>query len=374
MSLADLPELEFLETDVSDTVSNLLTAYEAVSGRALYPADPVRLFLLSIAQIIVQQRILINQVAKGSLLRYARGDMLDHLGAFAGTARLPSAAAVTTLRFTLSAPQMSAIAIPSGTRVSTSGNVKRHFATAAYAEISPGQLSMDVEAICTEAGASGNGFLPGQIKYMVDLIPYVSSAVNLTTSARGADVEKDDAYRERVHAAPESFSVAGPEGAYRYWAKTASSSIVDVSVSSPSPGQVQITPLMTDGEIPGREILDKVSEICNNRSIRPLTDYVSVVAPTMKPYDVKLTYWVNRDQAANAVSIQHRVADAVSDYVNWQKSKLGRSINPTELIRRVTGAGAYKLEVASPVHSDINVAMVAVANKIAVNYGGLTDD
>lgn len=374
MSLVDLPEIEFVETDIAETVANLITTYEAVSGRTLYQADPVRLFLLSVAQIIVQQRVLINQVAKGSLLRYARGAMLDHLGAFAGTDRLSAAAATTTIRFTLAAPQQSAIAIPSGTRVSSAGNPKRYFSTNAYAEVTPGQMTVDVGAICTEVGDGGNGFLPGQIKNLVDLIPYVQNAENTTESAGGSDIETDDAYRERIRSAPEAFSVAGPEGAYRYWAKTASARIVDVSVSSPSPGEVQIVPLLEGGQVPGTELLDTVFEICNSRTIRPLTDSVSVVAPTAQNYNIGLTYWINREQSAGATAIQNAVTEAVAAFALWQKSKLGRAINPSELIRRVMEAGAYRVNVASPVYTDIDVSKVAIANTVSVIYGGLTDD
>ena len=45
------------------------------------------------------------------MLAFAEGVFLDILGMLVGTERLPASAAVTTVRFTLSAPQPSAVII-----------------------------------------------------------------------------------------------------------------------------------------------------------------------------------------------------------------------------------------------------------------------
>lgn len=75
----------------------------------------------SLAAIIVQQRVLINQTAKGNLLRNASNVVLDHMGAFQGSERLEASAAITTLEFSLSIPLASAKPITSGTRVGAQG-------------------------------------------------------------------------------------------------------------------------------------------------------------------------------------------------------------------------------------------------------------
>lgn len=63
--------------------------------------------------------------------------------------------------------------------------------------------------------------------------------------------------------------------------------ITDVSVTSPEPGKVQIVTLLDGGEIPGNEILDAVLEVCNDRTVRPLTDQVSAFAPTKAESDLR---------------------------------------------------------------------------------------
>lgn len=374
MSLIDLPDIDFASTDVTETTNNIITAYEAISDRTLYPGDPTRLFFLSLAAIIVQQNSLINLTAKANLLKYASGTILDHIGAFSETTRLPAAAAATTIRFTLSAIQLAAISIPAGTRVSTSSNPKRYFATSSFAQITPGELTIDVLAFCTDVGVTGNGFTVGQINQIVDPIAFVASATNLSISSGGANVEDDDAYRERIHTAPESFSVAGPSGAYKHWAKSASSSIVDVEVFSPAACQVVVVPLLENGGIPGQALLDVVNEAVNDRSRRPLTDQVTVKAPTTLPYNIVFHYWISKERLSELTTIQASVNQAISSFVSWQNSKLGRNINPSELIRRIMDAGAYRVNITEPAYADVDYDEVAIVGTIAATYGGLTDD
>jgi phage-related baseplate assembly protein len=374
MSLIDLPEIEYVSEDVAATLNNMVTVVEGILGRTLAPADPLRLFLLAQAALITQLKSAINKTARANLLRYAPGDVLDHMGAFTETPRLPATAAATTIRFTLSAVQLSAVTIPAGTRVTIQSEPKQYFATDTIAVIAPGATTVDVAATCTVTGSAGNDYVPGQISQLVDPIAFVSTAVNITTSAGGADEEDDDPYRERIHNAPEKFSVAGPDGAYKYWAKTASSLIVDVSVSSPDPCEVLIVPLLEGGEIPGTEILEAVEEICSSKTVRPLTDQVTVVAPTAVSYTITLTYWINLDNAAASVAIQSAVTAAINDYILWQKSKLGRDIDPSELIYRIKAAGASRVSVTSPSYTAVDTTAVAVAGTVTATYGGLADD
>lgn len=373
MSLYNLPDIKFVDDDPKKTENNVIQLYEALTDRKLFPGDPVRLFLLSLAQIIVQQRVLINQTGRQNSLRYATGDYLDHKGADSRTERLEAISAKTTVRFELSAVRPSVVAINQGTRVCPTDK-KVYFSTVEYAEIAPGQTHVDILCSCLEPGMYGNGFLPGQIDTIVDPIGFIQKVSNMTESTGGADRESDDAYRERIYNAPEAFSVAGPEGAYQYWAKTASPLITDVAVDSPAAGEIKIIPLLTGGEIPTADLLNAVADICNARNIRPLTDHVTVVTPTTQDYTVNFTYWISRDRATEAAAIQAAVQQATDQYVLWQKSKLGRDRNPSELIRRVMAAGAYRVDVVSPSFAAVAWEEIAVASNVTVTFGGLVDD
>ena len=369
MELANLPEIEFAAKSAANIEAAVITMYETISGRTLAAGDPVRLFLESVAAIIVQQRALIDYTGKQNLLAYAAGDNLEHIGALVGVERLSASTATTTLRFALSIAQPQSVIIPAGTRASPGNDIL--FATTETVAIAAGQTTVDVGAACTQTGATGNGYLPGQISKIIVPIQWVASVTNITASEGGGSVESDDSYRVRIQQAPEKFSVAGPDGAYVYHALQASSLITDVSVQSPSPGVVEIRPLLTNGVIPGQEILDLVMEACSNRSVRPLTDHVQVLAPVAVPYAVDVTYWIDASDSTNAAAIQSAVEAAVSNWVLWQKSKIGRDINPSELTARMVQAGAKRVQITSPAFTALDLTQVGIASSQSVLLGGL---
>lgn len=370
-SLSALPQINFAEKSSQDIESAVITTYEALSNRTLAPGDPVRLFLEAVAAIIIQQRVLIDFGAKQNLLAYSSGNYLDHIGALLQTVRLEATRALTTVRYTLSAVQPSAVTIPLGNRTTPGGNVL--FGTLEALTIPAGDLYGDVRAQCLSYGVIGNGYQPGQVNKLVDQVQYVKSVSNTTVSSGATDRETDEAYRERIHLAPERFSAAGPSGAYQYWATTAHPSIVDVAVRSPSPGVVEIRPLLSGGVIPSQDILDAVLAICDSKSVRPLTDQVTVLAPSAVNYTIRMRYWIHRDYTAVAASIQQEIKEAVDGYVAWQTEKLGRSINPSELTTRVMAAGAKRVAIATPVFAAIPAYSVAVVDDIDLIYGGLED-
>lgn len=111
-----------------------------------------------------------------------------------------------------------------------------------------------------------------------------------------------------------------------------------------------------------------------DRGIRPLTDLVTVSAPQPISYNTSLVYYISRSRAAEVPGIQAAVSAAVAAYQLWQRSKLGRDINPSELISRVMAAGALRVTVTEPVYKTMSATQVALAGTTAMTYGGLADD
>lgn len=365
----NLPEVTFTEKSPEKIEADILSRYKQITGQSLGLADPRRKFIQAIVPIITQQRTNIDFSAKQNLLAYSTGDYLEHIGQLVDTARLQSKHALTTFRVTLYSAQPQAITVPAGTRVTPGDNL--YFATTETLTIAAGETTADVGGQCMDAGTIGNGFLPGQISKLVDPVAWVKSIANVTESTGGVDIEADNPYAERIRIAPESFSTAGPDGAYEYWAKTASQLIVDVRIHSPFPGVVEIRPLLQGGEIPGQEIIDAVLVACSDKKVRPLTDNVQVLAPEAVNYGIVMTYWIDATNASVSASIQQRVGQAVQDYITWQKSKLGRAVDPSELIARVKNAGASRVAVTTPTYQAILKYQVAIEDDIAVTYGGL---
>lgn len=342
----NLPEINFVTTDKDAVEKEIFALYTSVTGRTLTPADPIRLFLLVITNIVILLLNRINDTGKQNLLAYARGDNLDHIGIALGVERLQAIGAVTTMKLTASMARPEGIAIPKGTRF-TSGDGAFFALTEPY-YLSATQTTISVKAVCTEASAKGNGYPVGSITTLVDPIPYIASVTNITISEGGADTETDDAFRERIREAPESFSCAGAEGAYEFFTKKASALISSVKVVSPKPGDVVVYPGLVSGEIAKEEILKLVETALTDKKVRPLTDNVSVKAPVAKNYSINLQYYIDSDNAYYADTIKTRVDEAVIDYVKWQSAKVGRDIIPSELIRRVMEAGAKRVTVTSP--------------------------
>ena len=366
----NLPDITFVEKSPEKIETDIINRYSKLTQKSLSRSDPVRKYIQSIAYILSVLRSNIDYSAKQNLLSYGVGSVLDHLGAFYSTKRLEAQQAKTTVRFYFSLSQQNVI--PAGTRVTAGDGV--FFESIEDVVVSAEQTHADVEMICTEPGEIGNGYLPGQLNQLVDPLPWVQAVENITTSEGGSDEEDDDSYAERIHLAPEGFSVAGPEGAYVYFSRAVSPLIVDVAVESPSPGVVEIRPLLRNGEIPGDELLNEVAEILSSKTIRPLTDHVKVLAPEVVTYDIEVTYWLGSNIAVPISEARNNVEQAVNEYVLWQKTKIGRDIDPSELIARIKNAGAKRVEVRLPEYHRLEKYQVAKENTVTVIYGGVEDE
>lgn len=369
----EYPEINFVDTDTESFTNNLIKSYEMFTGRTLYPADPARLFILWVADIIIQERVIINETAKQNVPRYAKGDKLDSISEiFKDTYRLEAEAAVTTLKFKLSTTLDTKQIIPAGTRATVDGNII--FETTEELYIEAGQQEGEVLSICQEEGEIGNDFIPGQINKIVDLFPYFESVENTTTSAGGSDRENDEAFYGRMRESMESFSTAGPTGAYIYHAKTASPKVADVSASSPTRGVADIRILLKDGELPEEEMLNIIKEAISADRTRPLTDYVTVSAPDSIDFNIDIKYYIPKPSANSGSIIAQEVDKAIESYIKWQTEKMGRDINPSYLISLIMATGAKRVEVTSPVFVEIQDNQVARLVDSSIVNGGVEDE
>jgi phage-related baseplate assembly protein len=367
---SDLNEIQFCETDAAKVESQVLTTHEAITGKKLYPGDPERLFLEGLAALVSQQRMIIDYTGKQNLLGYAGGDYLDHLGVLTDTTRIGPSAAQVSIEYSIAGAMESAVLIPEGSRVTPGGQI--YFATTEVTEIPAGETTATVTAECTVAGSKANGFVPGQINKMVDVVEYITSVYNIDMSLGGSDKESDANMQQRIRLAPEKYSTAGPGLGYQYWAKSAHQDILDVSVLSPAPGDIAIYVLMQAGTLPSSAIIEAVQAEVTGEKRRPLSDTVSVAAPVQYPYDVNITYYISMSDSTRAAAIQTAVNRSVDEYIVWQKSKIGRGINPSELIHRVKQAGAKRVEVAHPAaFTPLDFTQVASDGSKTVTYGGL---
>lgn len=377
--ISNLPDVSFIDNMTLDDVQALLVRsyeekYEQVTKQkvSLKRADPVTLTLYACSVILYQALMYVDRAGKQDLIKYSYGEFLDNIAANKGVTRLPAQAAEVTVRFGIPAPREDAVSIPTGTRVTSGDGI--YFGTMEYAEIPPGSAYIDIPCRCLTTGAIGSGLAVGSINTLVDLLPYISGVSNIEESQGGADIEDDESLADRVYLAPSAYSVAGPRDAYIYHTKAYGASIGSVNVSSPKPCEVEVRVLLKDGSLPSQALLDGILEYLDDDTIRPLTDQVKVLAPYTREYDLDVTYYISKTNAARAVSIQTAVSNAVAAYNAWQTGEIGRDINPSELIRRMVVAGAKRVVVDSPVFVSLPASTVARLGSMTVTYGGIEDD
>ena len=367
MKIADLPDIDFVDISVEEVEAVIFAAYTRITGRTLAKGDPIRLFILFICDLIIMLLNKINETGKKNLLKYAKDEVLDNLAAWWSVYRIPAQSAMTTLKVELSTAREQATIIPAGTRVSPTQDL--YFATSEELIIAAGQTEGTVLAACQSVGTIGNDFAIGEINRIVDPIPYVATMTNITKSQGGSAIEDDDSLRQRTFEAPESYSTAGPELAYIWHAKSTNSAIIDVDANTPAPGCVRVVSLLKGGEIPGQEILNTVYNHLSAKKLRPLTDKLTVEAPVVVNFDLDIEYYLHED--ADMTLTNARVTAAVENYILWQKSKLGRDINDSELISYVKAvSGVKRVKVISPVFTVIEPCQLAVCDKINIKMLG----
>lgn len=435
--LKNLPDISFVDKNVEDMLAESILEYEQAyfdeNGEVikLYPGNKIRIFIYTQILKLYQAYQKLDFAAKQNFIKYATGGYLDNLAATrTNTVRLAAQKSKVTVRFTLSASQASDVTIPTGTRVTAGDNV--FFAVNENKVITAGNLTGDFIFECTEAGLIGNGYVAGVINTLVDPIPYVQSVSSVDTSQGGAEIENDESLKERTWLAPEGYSVAGPLLGYLSKVLDYSQSIIDVYIDSPDEdielsykigattynatvdqsngnitgtditsgavnlsdgvmnvvfanpvseitatippgGKVEIRPLLDNYEIPDQAFLDGLETAISAEDERPMTDQVLVSAPEVVNYGINLTYYISNFSSATAPQIQEAVDQAIQDYIIWQKSKIGRDINPDELTKRIVNAGAKRASIITPVYTNIEKYQLAVNNSLSVTYGGLED-
>ena len=378
--LYNLPDISFVddisyEKILNEMIADYKNKYQEATGRkvTLRPGDKEHIHLRIEAGQYFQMYQILDNAAKMNLLKYSKGNFLRHLGAFKKTFIQEPKPAVVTARFTLSEIRKDVIYIPQGTRITAGDGV--YFATVDYAEVKAGDSFVDVDCTCETVGEVGNEYIVGQIETIVDPVPYVSGVSNITKSDGGTGEESEDSFRERIFLAPSSYSVAGPADAYEYWVKQYNSAAIeDVKIYEPTEAVVDIRILLIGGALPSKTFCSGCLEYLRENPIIPLTDNDLVAAPDVVNYNLKAVYYIARSDLNNIKVIQESIEAAKETYLNWQRTKIGRDINPDALTEFVRAAGGKRVVITSPVFTPIPETSIAIEKSVEFVYGGIEDD
>lgn len=372
--MPDLPIPVFITADVATIKADMITYYQTLTGRTIYPAEVESFLFNAFVDREVTYRNAVNDAALQNLAPFATFPTLDYLAKNVGIDnRLPAQSATTILTFNLSAHPN--IVIQSGTRVSNA-NGTPVFTVIDDTLVLSGTNTISIPAIAQDPGSATNGFLTGSLTTLIDSFTYFISVSNAIVTSGGSEEETDDQLRQRIYLASSAFAVAGPIDAYKFHTFSAHPSIIDVAVQGPEigvpypgAGTVAIYPL-TDVVPTPSAILDAVIAKFASENIRPTTDTVVVLAPTAINYtiNVALTLYNGADDQA----IVQSVTDALNVYASTQGKKLGLDIVRNQIGELCIPAGqgsasdgVYDYTLISPA-SNISVPKASFGNCTSV--------
>ncbi len=225
--------------------------------------------------------------------------------------------------------------------------------------------------------------------------------------------EADENYIQRILLSPESFSTAGPELAYIYFAKSAHPDIVDVAVDVPKedasieingiksiltsnvvdndlytaeinyqtgeivitlkqslsagniiktkvphPYEIDIYALTKEGEA-SQEVLNSIDTTL--KDVRPLCDYVVPKSAKIENFEISGTVYLTKK--ADEQFVKEAVPEILNEFLNEFKNHLNKSIVINQINRRVCSIeGVYDFKLNSP-----NNTLEAKEN---INYKG----
>ncbi|MGH8013518.1 MAG: baseplate assembly protein [Candidatus Binataceae bacterium] len=337
-------------------LADMISAFEVAAGRTLQPAQVERLLINLYAYRESLVRNAIQYAGQQNLLAYAVFPMIDYLSQLLGIVRLGAQPAVTIVEFTLANALAVSYTIAARTQVGTSDG-QFIFATDEDLSIPADQSGGSVQASCTVSGSAANGYLAGQINVQLNPSALISSVSNTSVSANGAAPESDDHLRARIQAAPNQFSVAGPTGAYRFFALGCDPSIADAQVVSPAPGQVSVYLLIgpnitqpasspNNSAIASPALLEKALATLSADDVRPLTDTVNVLAVSEIDYEIKgtITIYADADPAATMTAANN----AAAAFALALASRIQRDLVPSQIIEALSVSGVYQVALTSP--------------------------
>lgn len=363
--------LNIITTDAQTIYDNTIGSLEAELNEPLYPGDERRLFAEAQNAFLVSYQNTANEHFKQRFMQHSSGVILDAHGENEGCYRLAKEKARAVERFSIASVLGTNVVIPAGTRVTADS--EKYFATKEVAIIEAGKLYVDTIVEAVEGGAAYNGYGVGQLNFLVDQVPYVSSVANLEATSGGDNGEPypeedggigDASYKERIKLVQSTKSTAGAESTYEYYAKSADSSIEDVKVTSPQPCHIDICVLCKDGAIPSAEVLAKVEAACSAKEVRPLGDRVKAYGVEQVTYDIEFKYYMPVSEENAVVEYVESENGAIQRYIDWQNARIGRAINPDRLRSEILKSdtkpiGAERIEIVSPTYKELTATQIA---------------
>lgn len=187
-----------------------------------------------------------------------------------------------------------------------------------------------------------------------------------------AVMESDTEFRRRIQLSLEGFSVAGPRGAYIFHGLSADADVLDISATSPTPGDVVITVLSRTGSgTAGTPLLNAVEAALNDDAVRPLTDQVTVQSASIVNYNVHAHLYVYPGPDSSVVLTK---ALAALDAYIAQVHKIGQDVTLSGIYAALHQPGVQRVNLTQPTANVvISATQASFCTSITVTVAG-TDE
>lgn len=191
------------------------------------------------------------------------------------------------------------------------------------------------------------------------------------TDTTDAVMESDAALRLRAQSAFDGLSVAGPTGAYEYFAKSASGKVADVKASSPAPAEVVVSVLSAEGDgTASDELIATVNAKLSDESVRPVGDRLTVQSAEIISYDISATLYLYPGPESEPI-----VNAAEASLQKWLKSqwRIGLDVARSAILAALHVQGVQRVELDLPERLIISDTQAARCASVTITRGG-TDE
>lgn len=171
--------------------------------------------------------------------------------------------------------------------------------------------------------------------------------------------ESDDDFKRRIQLSFEAFTTAGSEASYIFHGLSADGQVADITALSPSAGVVEIYVLARTGNGEAdNALLTKVENALNAKTIRPLTDNVTVFSVEVIDFTVEaeLILFNGPDESL----VLDNAAIELDNYLEASRSN-GLDITISGLHHALHQVGVQKVNLISPTN-DVVIQSHQVGN------------
>lgn len=188
------------------------------------------------------------------------------------------------------------------------------------------------------------------------------------TDTTDAVMESDTSLRLRAQRAYDGLSVAGPSGAYEYFARSASGLVRDARAISPSPACVTVSILSTEGDGTATEaLLNTVRAVLNAEDTRPVADRLTVQSASI------VTWRLNANVLLPRPGIEPILAAAESSFRKWlaEQGLIGQDVALSAIAAALHVHGVQRVEIIEPTQNmAISDIQAARCESFTISEGG----